>query len=263
MVEMSEADFEKLAASPYPPPTPSPPPDDCSFEELRSWSSYKFLEYMHARQILSTLSESTIRRHSRGLPKQPRMTREEKDLSHGLVAALYTYEQDAVACSQSGADFASGMMASAACEVLAIFRLLQKKKEVKKSKRFLKLWRTTADKNGPRTITFAKFLMQLRVGDLYGLARDVGIYDEQNIPQVVSEVLANRGYKGRLTEFIKQARNCIHPKQTLDANDKYAKILDVFYAPQEMKRFHIDFALCVWELHGRLIQDIGEKHQNE
>jgi hypothetical protein len=252
---MSEADFDKLVASPYPPPIPSPPAEDCSLDELRSQANSQFLEYMYARQILSTLSKSTIRRHSRGLPKQPRMTQEEKDLSHGLVAAIYTYGQDAVACSQSGADFASGLMASAACEALAILRLLQCKKEVKKTKRFQKLWRRRVRMNTMKPspiMTFSKFLVELRVDDLYSLARDVGLYDERDIPQEVSKALASRGYKGRLTEFVKQARNCIHPKRTLDANDKYAKILDVFYSPNDMKRFHIDFALCAWELHGRL-----------
>lgn len=231
------------------------PLSDDDFNEMRAWMDARFREYMHARQVLSTLSESTIRRHSRSLAKQPRMTKEEKDLSHALVAAVHTYQQDAVACAQSGADFASGLMASAACEALAIFWLLRKKREVKKTKRFKKLWHSRV--GGRKTasgITFSRFLVELRIDDLYGLARDVGLYDEQNLSIPVSEVLASRNYTGRLTEFVKRARNCIHPRHNLDANDRYAKILDVFYSPERMKSYHTDFALCAWELHGRLSQ---------
>jgi hypothetical protein len=236
------------------------PLSDNDFDEMQGWMDASFREYMHARQVLSTLSESTVRRYSRGLPRQPRMTKEEKDLSHALVAAVHTYQQDAVACAQSGADFASGLMASAACEALTIFWLLQKKREVKKTKKFKKLWYSrNRVKRVASSITFSRLLVELRVDDLYGLAREAGLYDEQNLSAPVADVLASRGYTGRLTEFVKRARNCIHPKHNLEANDRYAKMLDVFFSPEGMKSFHADFALCAWELHGRLSQAHGDE----
>jgi len=233
------------------------------FVELMKGVDSRFQAYMHARQILSTLPDRTIRRYRRKAPKQPRMTREENDLLHGMVAALFAYQQDAVACAQSGADFASGLMASATCEVLAIFGLLLRKQEVRNSKRFKILWRTALErkkKSGSR-ITFGKFLLELRMDDLFRMAREVGLYDEFDLSDEVSEALEARGYRGRLSEFVRRARNCIHPRWNLEANDKYAKLLDVFYSPSQMKGFHVDFALCAWDLHDRLNRGLRREAQ--
>jgi hypothetical protein len=223
-----------------------------NFAEDRAWADTRFREYMHARQALSTLSESTLRRYRRGLPRKPRRTKEEKELLHDLVAAVFTYQQDAVACTQSGADFASGLMAVAAAEVMAISRLLIKKPAVKKTKTFRKLWKARSKRVSGNTITFARFLVEMRAEDLFRVAREASLYDEENLPSPVAEALAERGHLGKLTEFVKKARNCIHPRANLELNRKYAKMLDVFYSPEAMKSFHLDFALCGWELYRRL-----------
>lgn len=266
MPEMTDSDGEETVTQ------PGRPLSEVDFEEMRAWMYSRFREYMTGRQILRTLSDRTIRRYRGSKPSEPRMTNEEKDLSHALIAALYTYQQDAVACAQSGADLASALMASAACEGLAIFWLLQRKKEVKETAKFKKLWR---DRRKPKRsteanrkqvtnskITFGRFLIELRLDDLYALARAAGLYDERSLPARVSEVLSSRGYPGQLTEFVKRGRNCIHTKNTLAANDRYARVLDVFYSPEGMKSYHADFALCAWELHGRLSQDREMKGQN-
>lgn len=226
--------------------------EEQDFAEERAWADARFREYMHAKQIASTLSKSTLRRYRRSSLRQPRRTKEEKELLHELVAAIFSYQQDALACAQSGADFASGLMAVAAAEVLAISRLLINKPAVKKTKTFKKLWEARSKKATRTAITFARLLVELRTEDLFRLAREAGLYDEEDLPVQVAEALAERGYTGRLSEFVKKARNCIHPRSNLDLNRKYAKVLDVFYTPEAMKRFHIDFALCAWELHGRL-----------
>lgn len=224
------------------------------FTEERAWADTRFREYMHVRQVLSTLSESTLRRYRRGSPRAPRRTEEEKELLHDLVAAIFSYQQDAMACTQAGADFASGLMAVAAAEVLAISRLLINKPIVKKTSTFKKLWKAKAAKASRSPITFAKFLLELRTEELFRIAREAGLYDEENLPPQVTEALADRGHSGKLSEFVRKARNCIHPRANLDLNRKFAKMLDVFYSPEAMKSFHVDFALCAWELHGRLSQ---------
>ena len=222
------------------------------WDEERAWTDKRFREYMHAAQILSTLSESTLKRYRRGKHQGPRLAKEEKELLHDLVAAIFTYQQDAVACTQSGADFASGLMAVAAAEVLAISRLLINKVAAKKTKTFKKLWKAKLEKSTGGGITFAKLLVELRTEELFRIAREVGLYNESNLPPRVAEALVDRGHKGQLSEFVRKARNCIHPRANLDLNKKFAKMLDVFYSPEAMKSFHVDFALCAWELHRRL-----------
>lgn len=233
------------------------------FDQMISTVDSQFREYMHAHQVLSTLPESVLRKYKRKLQNRPRMTREEKELSHSLIAALFTYQQDAVACAKSGADFASGLMAFATCEVTAIFQLLWEKKKVRQTRFFKKLWRAAVrrKKQTASTITYGKFLFELRTEDLFRLARDAEIYDERCLPSQVAEALQMRGFQGKLTEFVRKSRNCVHPRRNLEANDRYAKLLDVFYSPEMMKSFHIDFALCAWELHGRLnrtLEPIGQ-----
>jgi hypothetical protein len=93
------------------------------------------------------------------------------------------------------------------------------------------------------------------------MAREACLYHEENLPPQVAKALAERGHSGKLTDFVRKARNCIHPRANLDLNRKYAKLLDVFYSPEAMKRFHIDFALCAWELHGRLADCRSAKGQ--
>jgi hypothetical protein len=237
------------------------PLNEEEFNELRAWMDTGFREYMYGRQILSTIPERTLRRYTSGLPRQPRRSKEEKELLHGMVAAVHTYQLDGVACAQSGADFASGLMASAACEVLAIVDLLEQKTKVKKTKTFSRLWGNALKSKkrvNPR-FTFGRFLMELRAEDLFRLAREVGIYHEKDLPEQVVQVLDTRGYSGRLSEFVRKARNCIHPRWNLEANNRYARLLDVFYSAEEMKSFHADFALCAWTLHGRLAAVQGRK----
>jgi len=231
------------------------------FRETRTWMDSQYNKYMHARRILSTLSESTLRRYSPRSPKQPRKNREEEMVLHRMIAALHVYESDAVACAQSGADFASGLMASAACEGLAIVGLIRKKRELRQSTQFTKHWKAAKEiaKRRNITLTLSKFLLNLRFQELFSLARAVGLYNEQNLPEQVAEALEERGWRGRLTDFVRRARNCIHPRWNIDANEEYAKALDVMYPIERMKSFHVDFALCAWELHGRLAEGLKSK----
>ena len=99
---------------------------------------------------------------------------------------------------------------------------------------------------------YSKFILELRFENLLRISRQVDLYDEDNLPEDVGEVLKIRGCPGRLGDFVRRARNCIHSRWNLDANDKYAKPFGVFYSLEDMKAFHGDFALCAWELHERL-----------
>ena len=250
------APISKVPGDGIPASTAGPFKDE-EFNELRTWMDTSFREYMHGQQVLSTIPERTLRRYTRNLPRQPRRSKEEKELLHGMVAALHTYQLDGIACAQSGADFASGLMASASCEVLAIIGLLEQKVRVKKTKYFCKLWNNAikTPKNVNPEFTFGRFLMELRADNLLRLAREADIYDEKDLPVQVLQVLDERGYSGRLSEFVRKARNCIHPRWNLDANSRFAKLLDVFYSAEAMKSFHADFALCAWALHGRLCRN--------
>jgi hypothetical protein len=231
------------------------------FLEMRTGMDVQFRKYMHGRQILSTFPESTLRRYRKSLPAQPRKNKEEDALLHRMRAVLHAYQLDAIACAQSGADFASGLMASAACEGLAVVALIRRKNELRQCQKYKRLWtRQAAKKNNSRP-TLSKFLLELRQDDLFSLCRSVGAYNEENLPEQVAEALRSRGHDGHLTAFVREARNCIHPRHNMSANEKYAKVLDVMYSPEGMKSFHADFALCAWELHGRLEEGLQTRKQ--
>lgn len=224
------------------------------FDEMLDCLNSKYREYMHAREILSTIPPSTLRRYTRHLPKRPRLTQDEKTLQHRMMAVWHTYESNAINSSRGGAHFASGLFASAAGEALIIIRLIETKSVVKKSKIFKRLWERFCEhpsRNGRKKI-FSQFLIEQRSEDLFRLAKDVGLFDEQNLPDQVAAVLHTRGFGGRLIEFVRKSRNCVHPRSILEANERYAKQWELSYSIEGMESFHADFALCAWELHGRL-----------
>jgi DNA-binding transcriptional regulator/RsmH inhibitor MraZ len=227
-------------------------PDD--FSEMLEFLNANFRKYMHAREILNTLSPRTLRRYTKHLPKRPRLTKDENELEHRMVAAMHTYEINAISSSQGGAHFASGLFATAACEAIIIIRLIEVKSIVKDTGTFKRLWKKFREqpRKDNKAKTFSQFLLEQRVEVLIRLSKEVGIFDEGNLPERVAEVLKERGFEDRLSDFVRQSRNCIHPRWILQANERYAKIWDVSYSIEGMESFHADFALCAWELHGRL-----------
>lgn len=224
------------------------------FNEMLELLDTGFRKYMHAREMLNTLSPRTLRRYTKFLPKRPRLTKDEKALEHQMIAAVHTYEVNAISSTQGGAHFASGLFAAAACEAIIIIQLIEVKSSVKNTDIFKRLWKKFWEqpRKDNKAKTFSQFLLEQRVEILFRLAKSVGIFDERNLPERVADVLRERGFEGRLSDFVRQSRNCVHPRWILQANERYARVWDVSYSIESMESFHADFALCAWELHGRL-----------
>ncbi len=225
-------------------------------EDLRAMAA-EYDAYMHARQILSTIPQSTLRRYRVYKDRHPRLFKCERELLHQLVAVGHTYNAEACRCTQGGADFGSALMAVAAVECLMIADFIVHKKKTTSSESFHKLWShywSKPRKKLKSTEKFADFVMTLRLRDILRIAREMGFYSESACPPLVRETLKFRGYSGAspLADFIGDARNCIHAKRCVIANERYAKYLDVMYRLDAIKFFHTDFALCAWELHGQI-----------
>jgi hypothetical protein len=225
-------------------------------EDIRAMAS-DYNEYMHAQQILSTIPPSTLRRYRIHKSNHPRLFKREQELLHQLVAVSHMYNSEACRCTQGGADFGSALMAVAAVECLSISDFIVNKKRMNSSKTFNKLWRDYWSKPRKKlnpTEKYAEFIVTLRLQDVLRIAREMGFYSEQACPPLVVETLRFRGYSGNsaLADFINDARNCIHVKRCVIANERYAKYLDVMYRLDAIKLFHTDFALCAWELHGQV-----------
>lgn len=231
------------------------------FRDVRRVIDAKYQKYMGARQILSTLSESTLRRYGQRKSLRPRLYKGEQELLHQLVAVGHIYDFEGCGCTQGEAHFASALMAVASIECATIVGFILSKKRTRTSAVFKKLWKQHVNKSkkraDPRT-AFASFLISLRLKDRLRIAREMGFYSESACPPLVVETLSSRGYTGQsaLADFVQDARNCIHTKHCVAANERYAKVLDVMYSLEAIRFFHTDFALCAWELHGQITANL-------
>jgi hypothetical protein len=178
-----------------------------------------------------------------------------------MVAALHLYQSEGVACASSGADFSSGLMATAAAEGLAIVGLVERKASLKTSASYKRLWRQAQvrARDHGLVLKLSQFVLELRFDDLFRIAREVGLYDERGLPDQVEEVLKIYGYPDKLTHFVRKARNCIHPRWNLHANEMYANPFGIYYSLESMKQFHADFALCAWTLNERIANCLGSE----
>ncbi len=224
-------------------------PPDTDFSDVRRVMDSEYRKYMHARQVLGTLPESTLRRYRRRKDPAPRLYKSEQKLLHQLVAAGHMYDFEGCGCTQGEAHFASALMAVASIECATIVGFIWSKRKTRASVAFKKLWKShVSKKNSAASAAFAEFLISLRLKDRLRIAREMGFYSESACPPLVIETLRFRGYSGAsaLADFIHDARNCIHTKHCVAANERYARVLDVMYSLEAMRYFHTDFALCAW-----------------
>jgi hypothetical protein len=230
-------------------------------EEIRQLDE-EFSRYMYARQNLHHLSDRTVRRY---LPERLRRKRAynrvEREFSHRMMAAHYTYQREGLLCAKAGADFAAALMAVSATECLLLLAFLELKKIVLQTPEYKRIARKAVlqkrkkgDKAQKRVqkSSFQQFMASLQIAEQYKIAFELDLVRDQDVGGVVSKVLRSYKSKGALglLHFVRNSRNQLHTGKLISSIDSYALIFDVMYSSERMAQYHADFALCVYHMMG-------------
>jgi hypothetical protein len=230
-------------------------------EEIRQLDE-EFSRYMHARQSLHHLSDRTLRRY---LPERLRRKRAynriEREFSHRVMAAYYTYQKQSLLCAKAGADFAAALMAVSATECLLLLAFLELKGKVMQTaeyKRIIRRGVLQKRKKGAKTpkkaqkTSFQQFMASLQIAEQYKIAFELDLVRDQDTDGVVGKVLRSYKSKGALglLHFVKNSRNQLHTGKLVSSIDSYALVFDVMYSSERIAQYHADFALCAYHMMG-------------
>lgn len=236
------------------------------YSDDRSWMDdeiqgldEEFSRYMHARQMLSHLSQRTLRRYL-PLPfgRKIAYSKVEREFSHRMMAAHFTYQRQGLLSAKVGADFAAALMAVSATECLLLIAFLELKPLVMKTAEYKRIVRNKAKlnkkkgKNLIRRLSFQSFMASLHLAEQYKIALQLNLVRDEDVEGRVSEVL--KGYKlggaSGLLRFVKDSRNQLHTGKLVSSIDSYAVTSDDLYSKEAIAFFHMNFALCAYQMMG-------------
>lgn len=217
-----------------------------------------FSRYMYARQTLHHLSERTLRRYRPAhLHGKRARNKVEREFSHRMVAAHFTYQRQSLLCAKAGAHFAAALMAVSATECLLLATFLELKSLVIQTPEYKRIIRKKQRKKKnestekqPRKPSFQQFMSSLQIAEQYKIAFQLGLIRDEDIESRVSEVLESYRLQGAfgLLHFVRNSRNQLHTGKFVASIDSYALALDVMYSPEGMALFQMNFGLCAYQM---------------
>lgn len=227
----------------------------------------EFSHYMHARQKLDHLSQRTLRRYL-PLPfgRKRAYNKVEREFSHRMMAAHYTYQRQGLLSAKVGADFAAALMAVSATECLLLAAFLELRPLVMQTPEYKRIIRKKvkqSKKKGESTTrrpSFQQFMSSLQIAEQYKIALQLDLVRDEDVEGRVSEVLESYKLRGAagLLRFVKDSRNQLHTGRLVASIDSYALTFDVLYSREAIALFHMNFALCAYQMMGAVKNNLDK-----
>jgi hypothetical protein len=246
---------------------------ELKYSDDRSWMDDEiqaleegFSHYMHVRQTLNHLSQRTLRRYL-PLPfgRKNAYNKVEREFSHRMTAAHYTYHRQSLLSAKVGADFAAALMAVSATECLLLASFLELRPLVMLTPEYKRITRKKVkqDKKGEskkRWLSFQQFMSSLQIAEQYKIALQLDLVRDEDTEGRVSEVLESYKLRGAagLLRFVKDSRNQLHTGKLVASIDSYSLTFDVLYSKEAMALFHMNFALCAYQMMGAVKNNVDK-----